>query len=182
MDNRQSTKKSFVNIVSIILVSLVLVLAVGCESKSQPVPQVTQPVPYGEPAPFDGPAETNVVNADDSMENMEEESQPVPTTSSAPTPGATTFLITGENFKFVMDGKDAPELRVKEGDTVRIEFSSTDGFHDWVVDEFDAHTQKVRPGTPTSVEFVASKKGTFEYYCSVGSHRQQGMKGKLIVE
>jgi plastocyanin len=29
---------------------------------------------------------------------------------------------------------------------------------------------------------VADKKGTFEYYCSVGQHRALGMKGKLVVE
>jgi len=40
----------------------------------------------------------------------------------------------------------------------------------------------VTPGTPTSVTFVADKTGTFEYYCSVGNHRAQGMVGKLIVE
>lgn len=34
----------------------------------------------------------------------------------------------------------------------------------------------------TSVTFVADETGTFEYYCSVGNHRGQGMIGKLIVE
>ncbi len=34
----------------------------------------------------------------------------------------------------------------------------------------------------TFVEFTADKKGTFEYYCSVGEHRVNGMKGKFIVE
>lgn len=93
-----------------------------------------------------------------------------------------TFVVTGENFAFFMDGVEAPELRVKQGDLVRIEFTSTDGFHDWVVDEFDAATEKVQTGGSTSVEFVASETGTFEYYCSVGSHRANGMVGNLIVE
>ncbi len=93
-----------------------------------------------------------------------------------------TFVLTGENFKFVMDGEDNPTLTVNEGDTVRIEFSSIDGFHDWVVDEFDAATAKVWAPNSTYVEFVAGKKGTFEYYCSVGQHRQMGMKGNLVVE
>lgn len=93
-----------------------------------------------------------------------------------------TFVITGENFKFNMGGKEAPELRVKEGDTVRIEFTSTGGLHDWTIDEFGAATQRVNTGGSTFVEFVADKKGTFEYYCSVGSHRQLGMRANLIVE
>jgi plastocyanin len=92
------------------------------------------------------------------------------------------FVMTGENFKFVMDGNDNPEIKVKEGDRVRIEFTSTSGFHDWVVDTFGA-TEQVREGEGmTSVEFVADKKGTFEYYCSVGRHRENGMKGNLVVE
>ena len=93
-----------------------------------------------------------------------------------------TFVLTGENFKFLMDGSEAPELQVKVGDRVRIEFTSTSGFHDWVVDEFGAATKQVKPENGmTSVEFVADKEGTFEYYCSVGSHRANGMKGNLVV-
>jgi plastocyanin len=64
---------------------------------------------------------------------------------------------------------------------VRIEFTSTSGYHDWVVDEFDAATEKVSDGESSFVEFVALGSGSFEYYCSVGSHRAAGMEGKFIV-
>jgi len=90
---------------------------------------------------------------------------------------AQLFNVKGVNHVF-----DVKEMRVKEGDTVTINFESTEGFHDWVIDEFDAATAQVRPGTPTSVTFLADKSGTFEYYCSVGNHRAQGMVGTLIVE
>lgn len=92
------------------------------------------------------------------------------------------FVLTGENFKFFMNGVRNPELRVQEGDKVRIEFTSTKGFHDWRVDEFNAVTVQVKDGGSASVEFVANKKGIFEYYCGIGQHRSMGMKGKLIVE
>lgn len=92
------------------------------------------------------------------------------------------FEFTGKNFAFMMDGNEGPELRVNQGDRVRIEFTSESGFHDWVVDAFEAKTEKVQTGGKTAVEFVADKKGSFEYYCSVGSHREMGMKGNLIVE
>lgn len=88
-----------------------------------------------------------------------------------------TFNITARSFAF-----SQTEIRVKKGDTVKINFESTDGFHDWTVDGFNAKTSRVDTGGGTSVEFVANKAGTFEYYCSVGSHRQMGMAGKLIVE
>lgn len=90
---------------------------------------------------------------------------------------AKVFDLTGKNFSF-----SQTEIRVKKGDRVIINFESTDGFHDWVVDEFNAQTQRVNPGTQTSVEFIASKTGTFEYYCSVSIHRAAGMKGQMIVE
>lgn len=95
---------------------------------------------------------------------------------------AVVFELTGEDFKFMMEGKAAPELRVKEGDTVVINFTSDQGFHDWVLDEFNAATSQVKAKGSTSVTFVAEKKGIFEYYCSVGQHRANGMAGKLIVE
>jgi len=88
-----------------------------------------------------------------------------------------TVELSGHNFAFSQN-----EIRVKKGDRVKIVFSSTDGFHDWVIDEFSASTERVNTGGNTGVEFVADKAGSFEYYCSVGSHRQLGMVGTLIVE
>jgi heme/copper-type cytochrome/quinol oxidase subunit 2 len=94
-----------------------------------------------------------------------------------------TFVLTGVNYRFLLDGVEAPDLRVKVGERVMVEFTSTEGYHDFVVDEFNTATERVRPDDgKTMVEFVADKKGTFEYYCSVGAHRAQGMKGNLIVE
>lgn len=87
-----------------------------------------------------------------------------------------TFDVVGENFAY-----DLETIEVNEGDVVTINFMSKDGFHDWVVDEFDAATEQVNPGTPTSVTFVADQAGTFEFYCSVGKHRDMGMVGELIV-
>ena len=93
-----------------------------------------------------------------------------------------TFVVTGENFKFYVDGVENPDIVVKRGDTVRIEFTSVGGFHDWKVDEFNVATAQVKDTDgETFVEFVADKTGTFEYYCSVGKHRDMGMKGNLIV-
>lgn len=79
------------------------------------------------------------------------------------------------------------EIRVKQGDRVKIVFKNTVGFHDWVLDEFNASTDRIEAGaTAETAEFVADQKGTFEYYCSVVfngvSHRAQGMVGKFIVE
>lgn len=87
------------------------------------------------------------------------------------------FTVDGTNFKFM-----PAEIKVKKGDTVRILFKNTQGFHDLVIDEFEVKTNQIQAGDEEEVEFVADKTGTFEYYCSVGQHRQMGMVGKLIVE
>ena len=93
-----------------------------------------------------------------------------------------TIALEGKSFMYLLDGQENPEIRVKQGDTVKIDLTVTDGFHDWVVDEFNAKTERVQGPGSTSVEFVADKIGTFEYYCSVGDHRAKGMVGKFIVE
>lgn len=87
------------------------------------------------------------------------------------------FAVTGSPFKFSLS-----EIRVKKGDTVKIVFTNTEGFHDWVIDEFNAKTTQIAAGKTETVTFVADQAGTFEYYCSVGQHRANGMKGNLIVE
>jgi nitrite reductase (NO-forming) len=71
---------------------------------------------------------------------------------------------------------------VKKGDTVKIVLTNANGMHDWIVDEFNAKTKVLQGTASDTIQFVASKTGTFEYYCGVGNHRQMGMVGKLIVE
>lgn len=85
--------------------------------------------------------------------------------------------VTGRNMSF-----DPKEIKVKKGQKVRVTFKNAQGFHDFVLDEFNVKTKQISAGQEEVVEFIADKTGTFEYYCSVGSHRQMGMTGKLIVE
>jgi len=88
-----------------------------------------------------------------------------------------TFTVNGNNFSF------APStMTVNKGDTVKIIFKNTGGTHDLVIDEFNAATPKISGGQEATIQFVADKSGTFEYYCSIGSHRQMGMKGTLTVK
>lgn len=93
-----------------------------------------------------------------------------------------TFVIDSSHLRFYIDGVENPDIVVNEGDRVRIEFSSSEGFHDWAIDEFNAKTERVSPGSTSTVEFIADKKGSFKYYCSVGQHRANGMEGNFIVE
>jgi plastocyanin len=88
-----------------------------------------------------------------------------------------TFEVTGKPFEF-----GPKELRVKKGDVVQITFKNNEGFHDLTIEGYDVKTKQIPAGQSDTVKFTADKAGTFTYYCGVGTHRQQGMEGKLIVE
>src|SRR3989344_6748098 len=87
------------------------------------------------------------------------------------------FTVTGSAFKF-----DPTEIRVNKGDRVKIAFKNAGGTHDFRLDEFGVKTNIIQGEQEETVDFVANKAGSFEYYCSVANHRQMGMKGMLIVE
>ena len=54
--------------------------------------------------------------------------------------------------------------------------------HNFVIDAFNVKSNTIGSGETTTVSFTPDKTGTFEFYCSIGSHKQMGMKGNLIVE
>lgn len=90
---------------------------------------------------------------------------------------AKVFNIESKPYSFTPN-----EIRVKKGDLVGIILTNIEGFHDLKIDEFNVATKQIAAGQTDTVEFVADKAGTFEFYCSVGNHRQMGMVGKLIIE
>lgn len=85
--------------------------------------------------------------------------------------------LTASNFQF-----SQTEIRVKQGDIVRINFTNDAGTHDFRLDEFRATLPALEAGDDAAVTFVASEVGTFEYYSSVGTDREMGMVGSLIIE
>jgi len=74
------------------------------------------------------------------------------------------------------------EVRVKAGESVTIKFSSVDMQHDFVIDDLDIRTEVLPGGQSEEITFVPEAPGEYEFYCSVASHRAQGMAGTLIVE
>lgn len=88
-----------------------------------------------------------------------------------------TFTVEGQNFSY-----SPSTISVSKGDKVKIIFKNVGGTHDWNLDEFGAKTPIIQTGQTAEVTFTADKAGTFEYYCSVGSHRAMGMVGTLTVK
>jgi len=128
------------------------------------------------PAPGTDPDSVDEMIVDDG-EAMEDDGDAMEDDGDAMESQTQTFNVSGVNFGF-----DDTEIRVNKGDTVIINFTSNSGLHNWTIGEFSAATTNLNSGESSSVTFVADQAGTFEYYCSVGSHRSFGMVGKLIVE
>src|SRR3989338_5415537 len=80
------------------------------------------------------------------------------------------------------EGNNVEEMLVEKGTRVKITFQNSAGFHDFVVEGYSVATKQTQSPATEVLEFTADKMGTFEYYCSVGTHRAIGMKGMLIVE
>ena len=91
---------------------------------------------------------------------------------------AMEITVEGSEFKF-----SPTTLTMKKGDSVTLTLKNVGKMpHDFVVDELGVRTKVIQGGESDTVTFTPDKSGTFEFYCSVGKHREMGMKGSLIVE
>lgn len=124
---------------------------------------------------------------------------PTPTQTATPTASSSPSLevevnvdipavkeFTTTSYYEMKDGKatanfSVSEIRVKKGDTVKINITNIRGTHDFNIDEYGI--KKSTPlNQPVVIEFTADKVGNFKYYCSMPGHRQMGQEGTLIVE
>lgn len=87
------------------------------------------------------------------------------------------FTVDGSNYSFVPNS-----ITVNKGDTVKITFKDDDGLHNLSIEGYNVSTATLSAGGSSTVEFVADKVGTFEYFCNVDSHREKGMVGTLKVQ
>jgi nitrite reductase (NO-forming) len=92
-------------------------------------------------------------------------------------PAKVAFTVNAGSFYFVPNA-----LKVKKGDTVTINLVNDGGFHDFTLDALGVKLKAGSAGETTTATFVAGKVGSYEYYCSVGRHRELGQKGTLVVE
>lgn len=87
------------------------------------------------------------------------------------------FSIVAQRWSFIPS-----EIRVKEGDFVRLKIKSIDVLHGIAIPDYGI-SENLSPGKETVIEFLADKKGTFDFFCSAycgAGH--SGMTGKLVVE
>lgn len=76
-------------------------------------------------------------------------------------------------------------IEAEAGETITVTIENVEGLHDFVIDELDVATEQVNGGESVTATFTIPEdaSGTeYEFYCSVNSHRAQGMVGTLIVK
>src|SRR3989344_4884870 len=90
--------------------------------------------------------------------------------------GVKEFTITAKQFQF-----EPATIEVNKGDRVKLVITSMDVPHGFKIAEYGIN-ERLEPGKPVTIEFVADKEGTFTTFCSVACGAGHGsMKGQLIV-
>ncbi|MFQ5696188.1 MAG: cupredoxin domain-containing protein [Terriglobia bacterium] len=85
--------------------------------------------------------------------------------------------MTAKKYEF-----NPKEIRVKQGERVRLVLTALDRKHGFKIKEFGIK-RTIKKGEETVVEFVAERAGTFQFKCAVWCGWRHGrMRGKLIVE
>ena len=73
-------------------------------------------------------------------------------------------------------------IRVNKGDKVILHINSLDVKHGFALPDFKI-AREINPGMELTIEFVADKTGSFDFFCNVACGRGHGsMEGVLIVE
>ncbi|OGI65520.1 hypothetical protein A3A95_03040 [Candidatus Nomurabacteria bacterium RIFCSPLOWO2_01_FULL_39_18] len=132
---------------------------------------------FGRGSKLEAPTGGSVENVTDSTSLAGSENIPMDTPGIVEIPIVKEFSVSGKNFSFTPS-----TIKVKKGDRVKITFKNSAGFHNFVIGEFGVTTKQAQAPYEEVLEFTADKAGSFEYYCSVGSHRATGMKGTLVIE
>ena len=95
------------------------------------------------------------------------------------------FSVAAYKYGYRISGSDKAEIRVHEGDLVRIVFTAEDVPHTFTIeDDHYRISRRAEPGTPVTFEFRADKAGTFEIYCNLSTDPRcrRETRGTLIVD
>jgi plastocyanin len=94
--------------------------------------------------------------------------------------GATVkeIVVEGSEFSY-----NPSVINLTVGQTVRLTFKNVGTFpHNLTIGDLGVATKTVAPGASDVVEFTANETGTFAFYCTIGTHRAQGMEGEVVVK
>jgi len=89
------------------------------------------------------------------------------------------FEIDMDNYTF-----SESEIVVRAGEKITIKLNTIEGNHDLIIDELDVRSEHFKTGESGEMTFTVGEEhigNTYEFYCSVGSHRALGMVGKITI-
>ncbi len=180
MDNTNQTsgKGVLIGIIVILAIVVVYLLATrGSNNSTDNTPATNDTA--GEAKATPEAAKPNPMEAQIPVALTDEQKAQLKAGSEAHQPKELTFNVTGGSFYFTPN-----EIKVKQGDKVKIVFTNVLGTHNFILEAFKVATKTIKDGESDTVEFTADKKGTFEFYCGVGNgyHRMKGQIGVLLVE
>ncbi len=88
-----------------------------------------------------------------------------------------TVALTTKNYDFSVE-----TIRVSSGTDLTLNITNEEGRHDFVIDALGVDSGVLPLGKEVELTIPTDKPGRYEYYCSVGDHRERGMVGTLIIE
>lgn len=101
-----------------------------------------------------------------------------PTAANEAATAVREVVVGGSEFKF-----SPSSISLTKGETVKITFKNTGTLpHNLTIAELGVSTKTIGGGEEDSITVTADKTGSYAVYCSVGTHRAQGMEGKLKIE
>jgi len=135
-----------------------------------------------------GDSKDVVPEIDNEVMVLEETEDASEVTSGMPVPGTNTeeMIVMEEGVEpiaiTVIANKTSftPNIiNAKVGVPVKLRIDA-DGFHTFTIDELGVN--EIISNGITEIEFTPDKAGTFEFYCTVGNHRQAGQFGTIVIE
>ena len=124
------------------------------------------------------------MDAIDSQQDMPDDSGPAENISGEESSQAsvdrTVSISGGPGISY-----NASEVNVEAGETVRFVYTHEGGRHDLVLEENGqrvAGTEVLTSeGATDSFTYTFEEGGSYQFYCSVGTHRAQGMEGDVVL-
>lgn len=105
----------------------------------------------------------------------------------SPSPEAATALAGKSEKEIVISGSEfsfSPNaITLKAGEETQIRFKNTGKVpHNLTISELGVSTRTIPGGQEDVITVTAPKAGEHTVYCSVGTHKQMGMVGKMEVK
>jgi heme/copper-type cytochrome/quinol oxidase subunit 2 len=102
--------------------------------------------------------------------------------------GRHEFQVSAHKYGYRVSGTAQPEIRVTQGELVRITFEAEDIPHSFTIEDNPGDHYRImrraEPGKPVVIDFRADEVGRFPFFCNlaIDERCKRETRGVLIVE